>query len=444
MLTPPRLTQLLDTQRTTGLRLCSQALTDGIAEERVLVRALSGQLGVPGAVVAELTADVGGAAVVPEAVARRLCVLPARLFHRTLTLLMRDPTDQAALDEVALCSGKVIRPLVALESPLRDAIDHFYGMAGEIPNPTPASGLVVATAPTDAGGPEVHPINEAPLAPEGLDMLPANHASPPTPEAMPALADPRPVILAVDDEPSILKLYEVLLSAYNYRLVTGARGDEALDLVRTHRPRLVLLDALLPGMHGFEICRRIKENQAFAGTRIILLSAAYRGWQYRTDLIEQYGADDFIEKPFDVNNLIDTIERLIGETPPAETGARALRTVFHAALDAGVDALRIGDLAAAADHLHHASEADPFAARPHFYLGKIHEHEGNLFEAMYEFEQAVALDATWFPAIKDLAILYQNQGFRQKAIETWQQALAASPDEPAREAIREHLIRLFE
>ncbi len=470
VLTQSEVAEVCAQQRREGGRFCTTALRAGLAEERRLVRALSRQLGVPGMVVSEVTPDPEGLELVPREAAERRVILPARVFQRTLTLLMRDPTDQQALNDLQFFSGKVIRPLVALEGPLRAAVARCYG--GEEATVGMAVTMDLTTV-TSVLLPEITAVPVAPLPPEQLlpvSDTPVEASIEADPELLAEINlvggslsvssddaqgedsyasaersgevdDPRPVILAVDDEEAILKLYAGMLDPEAYRLVSCARGDEALDAVRRHQPRLVLLDALLPGMHGFEICRRIKEHESLRSTAVILLSAAYRGWQMRTDLMRQYGADEFIEKPFDIGYVLESIDRLLARG--REPRARPLFADALEQLNAGLVKLQQGDLDAAGKAFGRSIEADPFAARPHFYLGKIHERRDAGFEAMYEYEQAVALDATFFPAIKDLAILYQSKGFVNKAVEMWQQALAVCPEATMRTAIREHLVRLL-
>ena len=96
-------------QRRDGGRFCSVALRLGFADERSLVRSLSRQLGIPGMVVSDVTPDSDGLDLVPRDAAERRVVLPARVFQRTLTLLMRDPNDHDALNDLQFFSGKVIR-----------------------------------------------------------------------------------------------------------------------------------------------------------------------------------------------------------------------------------------------------------------------------------------------------------------------------------------------
>lgn len=430
-----QLERVMAVQKRDGGRFCSVVLALGLADERTLVRTLSRQLGVPALVVSEVHPEPQACALLPREAADRHCVLPARVFNRTLTLLMRDPTDAQAISDLQFLTGKVVRPLVALEGPLRAATRLHYGRLAEA-SPAPAA--------ADGGARWVPEVPEAPAAPHPIvsddDLIAAEAAG-----FDPGVGDVRPRILAVDDDPSILRLYEGIFPASDYRVFTCTDGVAAVDLVRRLRPHIVLLDGRLPGMHGFEVCRRIKQDPDLAPTAVILLSGAYRGWQMRADLMRHCGADDVIEKPFGVDHVAQRVTELLRTaTPDRGTGtARVMAADALKHLNAGLLMLQKGELDAAASEFRRSVAQQPFAARPHFYLGKIHERKEERYDAMFEYEQALALDSTFFPAVKDLALLYQNAGFVQKAVEMWQQALAICPEPSMRQTIKDHILRLI-
>jgi two-component system KDP operon response regulator KdpE len=102
-----------------------------------------------------------------------------------------------------------------------------------------------------------------------------------------------PLVLAVDDEPGILRLLRRELSEQGFRVITASSGEEALRLAQEHRPDVVLLDVLLPGMSGLEVMRRLREQ---ADAPVILLTA----WDTDSDKVRglEMGADDYVVKPF--------------------------------------------------------------------------------------------------------------------------------------------------
>jgi Tfp pilus assembly protein PilF len=94
-------------------------------------------------------------------------------------------------------------------------------------------------------------------------------------------------------------------------------------------------------------------------------------------------------------------------------------------------------------HLKRGLEIDPLAYRLHFHLGLLYGRKGQVYEAISELETAVSINAQHFPAVKNLAVLYQKAGFRNKAAETWERALKLAPDEATRSSIKQHLLSLL-
>ncbi len=101
-------------------------------------------------------------------------------------------------------------------------------------------------------------------------------------------------ILVVDDEESLVESIRFLLEQQGYRVLTALRGADALHLAAREKPDLVLLDVMLPGMDGFEVCRRLR-SQGFEGL-VVLLTA--RGDEIDQVVGLELGADDYLTKPF--------------------------------------------------------------------------------------------------------------------------------------------------
>ena len=94
-------------------------------------------------------------------------------------------------------------------------------------------------------------------------------------------------------------------------------------------------------------------------------------------------------------------------------------------------------------HLKRGIELDPLAYRLHFHLGLLYGKKDKVYDAIAALERAVEINSRHFPAIKNLAILYQKAGFRSKATEMWERALNHASDDITKKSIREHLLTLF-
>jgi tetratricopeptide (TPR) repeat protein len=110
----------------------------------------------------------------------------------------------------------------------------------------------------------------------------------------------------------------------------------------------------------------------------------------------------------------------------------------------GKELLLAGRLDAAVAALGEAIAADPFSAEAPHQLARALRAQGEHFRAMTSFERAVELRPEFFPALRSLAALYSEKGFRRKAVETLERALAAAPDTVARDAVRADLLELLE
>ena len=117
-------------------------------------------------------------------------------------------------------------------------------------------------------------------------------------------------ILIVEDEESLLKLESILFTSKGYQ-VTGVRdGSGALAAIAGDRPDLVVLDVMLPGMDGFEVCRVIKENPHTSSIPVIMLTAKKSSMDLERGRLA--GADAYITKPFKSVKVLEVIEGLIG------------------------------------------------------------------------------------------------------------------------------------
>ncbi len=121
-------------------------------------------------------------------------------------------------------------------------------------------------------------------------------------------------VLVVDDEPRILRVISFNLENEGFRVTCAAAGDEALALFRRLDPDLVILDVMLPGLDGFEVCRRIRE----VSTRPIIMLTAKGADADKVHGL-RLGADDYVTKPFSADELVARVEAVLRRAGPLET-----------------------------------------------------------------------------------------------------------------------------
>jgi DNA-binding response OmpR family regulator len=119
-------------------------------------------------------------------------------------------------------------------------------------------------------------------------------------------------ILIVDDEPNVLVPIQFLMEQQGYRVMTAERGEDALDLIYQYKPDLVLLDIMLPGIDGYEVCEIIRLNPDFRDVKIIFLTAKGRESEIAKGLA--LGADAYISKPFSNTTLVARVKELLETT----------------------------------------------------------------------------------------------------------------------------------
>ena len=145
-------------------------------------------------------------------------------------------------------------------------------------------------------------------------------------------------VLIVEDEPDIRELVVHHLKREGYQVATAAGGEEALRQVRAAPPDLVLLDLMLPGMNGLEVCRRLRQDPPTAGLPIVMLTA--KGDEVDRVLGLEIGADDYIVKPFSPKELVARVRAVLRRTRPAP--GEAPTTLGALTIDPGTHTVSVG------------------------------------------------------------------------------------------------------
>ena len=116
-------------------------------------------------------------------------------------------------------------------------------------------------------------------------------------------------ILIADDEPNILISLEFLMKREGYEVVVARDGQEALSAIERARPALVLLDVMMPGRNGFEVCQEVRGDESLRGVRILMLTAKGRDTDIAKGLA--LGADAYVTKPFSTKELVGKVREML-------------------------------------------------------------------------------------------------------------------------------------
>lgn len=475
LISQEELDRQLETQKSArdGVPLASRIASSGVVPETEVLRALSEQFGVPGIDLTQLTLALEALDLVPREVAESSRVLPVLVKEDRLFLAMGNPQDKRVVDELEFVTGRRIYPYVAisttLENTIREAYDakeqgqtHHFGAAVQraaVPEAPKEPRVVVDQQIQQAADEdslttsEFGEMGEEVSRAEELsdEMRHAVGLEPRVESISTAKTKPPPPghggakrILVVDDEDDIRKLVRRLLTDRGHKVIEADRGLIALRLVKEETPDLILLDAMLPEVHGFDIARRIKGSAKYGAVPILMMSAVYRGWRIAEDLKTNYGIEDYIEKPFRIAELITKVDTLL--TRDAGKPVHDPETIDQTAaryLEQGINAYKAGNVDAAIELLKQGIGVDPLAYRLRYHLALIYGKRGQFYDGITELERAVDLNPRHFPALKNLAVLYEKAGFKNKAVEMWERCIPTSPDTETRESIKAHLLRLL-
>ena len=119
-------------------------------------------------------------------------------------------------------------------------------------------------------------------------------------------------VLIADDEPNIVISLEFLMKREGHQVVVARDGNQALEAIRREKPDLVLLDVMMPGKTGFEVCQAVRADESVARTKILMLTAKGRD----TDLAQGLGvgADGYMTKPFSTKDLAARVREMLAGT----------------------------------------------------------------------------------------------------------------------------------
>ena len=153
------------------------------------------------------------------------------------------------------------------------------------------------------------------------------------------MSDTAAKILIIDYEPRGIKQMYGPLKDAGYEVLLAKDGLSGFQMFQKEKPDLVLIEAMLPKRHGFEVCLDIKRTDHGESTPVIIVTSVYKGRKYRTQALHQYNCNEYLEKPIAADTLLETVQRLLPnlQRQPSQAQAATAQVVSPSAPAVAVD-----------------------------------------------------------------------------------------------------------
>ncbi len=265
-------------------KLASELYCLGVASERALATGLAEQHRHPAVVLSESSIDLTALDLLPRVVALQHGVLAVSLEPDVLTLAVAELStlgrQREIFEHIESASSRQVVKLLAVESVLQEAIALAYDAQRR------GEKVLVGAVERPPGVSSLQPLSV--VRPQGTDDDPSP-----------------PLILVVDDDGQQRAALAALLQQAGCHVVEAAGGRAALELLRTLRPSLLVLEATLSELQGYEICRLVKASPIFEDVPVVMLSA-------RMTAVDLPHADAVVAKPVPAQAFRDVVVRLLG------------------------------------------------------------------------------------------------------------------------------------
>jgi DNA-binding response OmpR family regulator len=422
--------------------------------------------------------------LLPLEIARRHKVLPLLAKAEMLFVAMANPSDAKVREELEFVCGRKLLPFVADPDRLAQLIDvaydarargeaHLFGdnvqtrvmpppaLPGSAAPSPPRGAMAVPSRsrtilthtvppPRTGGSSGRHPkVPSSPKVPGLGRPAPPAATVPPAP-----LAPAAPVVSAPTPPPALSlgtrAVWIVSANAATRASLAQAFGNlghaaTTFETARAFRaavddvpPDVVFFDPALPDEDGHEVLKALRAAPRTAKLPVVVVSPAPASWRRDRDLRAVLGVAGTLSLPAPEHDLLARFESALNPSP-VFASTRPLSPVAEAALQLSTQAYQRGEVDVAIQQLQRGLDADPQAYRLHYQVALLHGRQGSVHAAITALERSVALFDGFFPALKNLAVLYERVGFKWSAADTWERALSVAPDEATRAQIKDHL-----
>lgn len=443
-------------------------------ELRALLAA-SDKHGVPPVDLTALRLSLAELDQLPQEIARRHKALPLLARPDVLFVAMANPSDPKAREELEFVCGRKLLLFVADPARLDQLIDTAYdarargeehldgdNVRPRVPPPPPLPARVTPGAPAvSARQPRPLPSRSRTLlsnssgppleAQTAVGPMRLQAPATPAPSALPSFVPlapaptPPPVLSLGTRAVWIVSAAPDARSSLSHSFTNFGHAARTFDTAASFRaatedvlPDVVFLDPALPDGHGFEVLKALRATPRTASLAVVLLLPQGASWRLDRDLRAVLGVASTLTTPASESDLLARFEAALN--PGADDpSSRALSGSAEGALQASTDAYLRGDVDGAIRQLQRGIELAPRSYRLHYQLALLQGRQGAVHAAIASLERSVGLFDGFFPALKNLAVLYERVGFLWSAADAWERALSVAPDPTTRAQIKEHL-----
>ncbi len=245
------------------------------------------------------------------------------------------------------------------------------------------------------------------------------------------------LVLVVDSDDDVRRLLRLELRRHGYRVSESGDGLQVVELIKSQRPNLLIIDLSTQDVAGIEMCRKLKSSQAFAEVPIILTSGQFADWRSRDDLMELTKASAFIPKPLDLHTIRVTAGRLLehGSRDVLSASEQEAKAIADGLVKSALELYEAGDYARAIPLLAEAADYNDSDGNIHYYLAEAYTAGGQKYKSLGAYEKAVDRMQDSFLVLKKLAVAYEKLGFKRKAYEAFERSARVCPNPQLKQKI---------
>lgn len=389
-----------------GDRLASTLAQSGKVADVHLLKALSEQLGVPAIDLAQVMIPLSNLSIIPIEVARQHLILPILIKENEVHLAMADPNNRRMIEEIEFISGKKVFPYVALQHSINEVISYAYRIAAE--------GKEFYTGP----------------------FVPRNQIN--------AQISSTEIQWKIGVMSSQLRLCSEVQDAANYAnlsLVTFSADVEAIKHLAADPGLILVLEVTCVDPICMGILQKIREDEPETAIERVIVVCEDAPWRMAHDIQRLVRVKHVLGWPLQPDKFKRCINRLMYSNQ--EVDALSIAPEVAQAIDTSMRAFKRGEPAVAIAGLLASIIHAPDSFELHYNLGLLYGHQRRISDAIRELTLALDIRPHDFSVLRNLAVLYQNQGFTRMALEYWEHALCYAPAEELKAGLHEHIASLL-